>query len=534
MNGTRGNRCVKWNICGAWLRAALGCALMAMAASYAGGQTGGPTPQVGRRHAAEPLPRQPRIEIPLRDGRLPPSAAQRFAELVDSDPLTAESGGVRLARRQTSADEAGGSRDLQAIERRLGALEGRQRQEPLPRSETPIRTGFSHEIFGRIQADTVTFGQDPANISQVGHAPNGTDFRRVRMGIQGAGYEMLFYRLEVDFAEPSKVANFPEPETVQGRRPRITDAYIDVRKLPLLGTVRAGQFRVPLSIERTTSANNITFIERGLPQAFNPSRELGIMAFDHTSDYRFSWWNDLSTADSNSQAEQFGKAARLDITDRLVCLPWYDEPSGGRYLFQMGAAYEYQNSRNVFQRYASTPEAILQFGDQQIIPTFVNTGTFASRDNNLVQVEASTVLGPLSIQGEYYAVFVNQTAAPAAYLHGAYVFVSYFLTGENRVYNRNQGIYDMVTPFANFFRLRTADREVATGPGAWEIAARFSTINLTDRNLQGGTLNDFTLGVNWYLNSQMRVMANWIHASLNRQNLSSNADVFLTRAQVVW
>lgn len=472
--------------------------------------------------------------MPPRYDRLPPSAAQRFAELVDSDSVLADSPPGQLARYQSSSDEAGGAEGMQDIRRRLRALERQQPVPQLPRAESPVRTGFSHEIFGRIQGDTVTFGQDAANRAQVGHAPNGTDFRRVRLGMQGAGYEILYYRVEVDFVEPSKVATFPPPDNIVGHRPRVTDAYIDVRKLPVLGTVRAGQFRVPLSLERTTSANNTTFIERGLPQAFNPSREFGIMALDHTTDYRFSWWNDLSTSNANSQGEQFGKAGRLDFTDRLVWLPWYDEPSDGRYLLQFGAAYEYQNTRNALQQYASTPEAILQFGDQQIIPTFVNTGQFTSRDNNLVQVEASTVLGPFSIQGEYYGVFVNQTAGPAAYLHGAYVMVSYFLTGEHRVYNRDQGIYDMVTPFANFFRVRTGDRGIATGPGAWEIAARFSTINLSDRNLQGGTLNDFTLGVNWYLNSQMRVMANWIHASLNRQNVGSNADVFLTRAQVVW
>lgn len=81
-------------------------------------------------------------------------------------------------------------------------------------------------------------------------------------------------------------------------------------------------------------------------------------------------------------------------------------------------------------------------------------------------------------------------------------------------------------PYSEFFRVRT-NRGIATGPGAWEIAARFSTINLSDGNVQGGRLNDVTLGVNWYLNFQARMF-------LNRYNQPSGADVVATRAQVVW
>jgi phosphate-selective porin OprO/OprP len=101
------------------------------------------------------------------------------------------------------------------------------------------------------------------------------------------------------------------------------------------------------------------------------------------------------------------------------------------------------------------------------------------------------------------------------------------------VYDPIQGIYVATKPYSEFFRVRT-NRDIGMGPGAWEIAARFSTINLSDGNVQGGRLNDVTLGVNWYLNFQSRVMFNYIHAFLNRYNQPSNADVFATRVQVVW
>ena len=88
-------------------------------------------------------------------------------------------------------------------------------------------------------------------------------------------------------------------------------------------------------------------------------------------------------------------------------------------------------------------------------------------------------------------------------------------------------------PYSDFFRVR-GNRGVAMGPGAWEVAARVSTLNLSDRNIQGGQLTDITFGVNWYLNFQTKLMFNYVHAFLNQQNTASNADVLVTRAQVVW
>ena len=61
-----------------------------------------------------------------------------------------------------------------------------------------------------------------------------------------------------------------------------------------------------------------------------------------------------------------------------------------------------------------------------------------------------------------------------------YAFVSYFLTGENRPYNRKMGVFDRVKPYEDFFRVRTCDGNVGTGHGAWELAYRFSYIDMLD------------------------------------------------------
>ena len=69
------------------------------------------------------------------------------------------------------------------------------------------------------------------------------------------------------------------------------------------------------------------------------------------------------------------------------------------------------------------------------------------------------------------------------------------------------------------------------GLGAWEVGARYSHLDLTDRNVNGGVLNDVTWAVNWYLNDYSRVMFNAIRGE--RQDFSP-VWIFQTRLQLVF
>ena len=69
-----------------------------------------------------------------------------------------------------------------------------------------------------------------------------------------------------------------------------------------------------------------------------------------------------------------------------------------------------------------------------------------------------------------------------------YAYVSYFLTGENRPYDRKLGVFDRVRPYEDFFRVRTDDGSIETGWGAWELAYRFSYIDILG-NLATTTAN---------------------------------------------
>ena len=59
----------------------------------------------------------------------------------------------------------------------------------------------------------------------------------------------------------------------------------------------------------------------------------------------------------------------------------------------------------------------------------VDTGDISANGTDLLSLEFATVLGPVSLQGEWMSSWVDQTAGPDLYFTGAYAQVSWFATG---------------------------------------------------------------------------------------------------------
>ena len=67
------------------------------------------------------------------------------------------------------------------------------------------------------------------------------------------------------------------------------------------------------------------------------------------------------------------------------------------------------------------------------------------------------------------------------------------------------------------------------GSGAWEIAFRYSSADLTDAGIAGGEEDNITVGVNWYPNPATRLMINYVMADVDGVG---DGDFILVRWQV--
>lgn len=393
----------------------------------------------------------------------------------------------------------------QSIEERLASVEKelKKQNDAAIKKKAADAKKPSFQIGGQLQIDYLWVGQDAPNRASVGDVNDAVDIRRARFVARGEAYEVVEYMIGFDFGLAG--------------RPTFLDVWVGLRELPYLGHVRAGHFFEPFSLERLTQNQRNTFMERSLADAFAPARNVGIEAYDSLGEddqmtYAVGWF----ASASGNFGEQFTDHGGQAVTSRLTWLPYYDEPSDGRYFMHLGGAYSYRTPPAGAFGFASFPEARSGAPLGNNIPPFVSTGNINADHDQLLGLEFAWVAGPLFIQSEYIGVPVAQTNGPDLYFDAAYINVSYFLTGENRTYNKLFGIIDRVFPFEDFFRVRGSDGCICSGKGAWEIAARYSFIDLNDANIQGGRLHDFTIGLNWYLNPYTRVKWEVIQANLDR------------------
>jgi len=400
---------------------------------------------------------------------------------------------------------------------RLSALEAEvQKLKDAADAKNDAIVSPTFEIGGQLQLDYLHFHQDAASMATVGDVPDTLDFRRARLTATGEAYDVVEYAIGFDFANAG--------------RPSFLDVYVGVHDLPVLGTVRVGHFFEPFSLERNTQNRYVTFMERSLPQAFAPGRNAGINAYNtYGPDDNGTWSVGWFASNSDNFGDQFADAGQA-LTARVTWLPYYDQT--GQSYTHVGAGFSHRTPPAGAFAFLAFPEA--QAGAPNgNIPPFVSTGIIAAENQQLLDVEYAWIRGSLSFQTEFVLVPVAQTGGPDLTFHAGYAYVSYFLTGEHRPYDKKHGIFDRVVPFENFFRVRTEEGPIAMGRGAWEVAARWSYIDLTDENIQGGVLHDITLGLNWYLNPYTRVKWEYIHADLDRAPIGdSTTHIFGMRADI--
>jgi len=345
---------------------------------------------------------------------------------------------------------------------------------------------------GRIQADyTFVSADDPLD----GGIEDGFEFRRARLFFEGTLYERIKFKAQYDFAGGEAAAK---------------DIWIAIDNH--WGELQFGHYKEYFSLEELTSSKYIAFVERSLPvEAFAPSRNSGFGASGESGE-RFNWG-----VGAFYDADDFGESVnqdRVNLTGRLGFRPIYED--GGKKVLHLGIAASIKEVEDGGAlRFRARPEAHRS-------SRFVDTGGFAADGATLLGAEIAGVFDRFWFASEYIQADVDAPGAGDPTLGGFYAQAGFFLTpGDYRRFKASEGAFDRNKPKSLFGK--------DGGSGAWEIAARYSTIDLNDAGLHGGEQSDFTLALNWYPNPATRLMINYVNADVDQVG---KANIILVRWQV--
>jgi len=412
--------------------------------------------------------------------------------------------------------------------------------------ETPNRDFWSHLGFW-FEYDNVAFTQSKSlnSPSQIGDLQDGAFFRRLRPEWEGGAWEVVEWDVILAL------------EQISNDVPQLNEVWAGLTQLPVVGSVRIGKMRLPQGLEAGTYTGNrsATFMEVSASgQAFYQFLAPGVWASNSILDQRVTWEtmvhrqdNVAGGSDSGQNGVSFGDG-KYGFAGRLTALPLYE--NDGRCLLHLGLSCGWRKAEDVpatsgqggtvgptFVDYRSRPllrDGIGDFGTDAAsgigagLPgnqkQFVDTGLITAASSSILGTELLYIHGPFSVQAEYTLASANDASFPNAAGHlthiatpwfdGGYLQLSYFLTGENRRYDRRYGRLSrnaIGSPFVPFWFTEGEDGRWLFGRGAWELAARYNHLDLNSGPILGGQTDAYEMGVNWYLNANLKIMFEYLH-----------------------
>lgn len=349
--------------------------------------------------------------------------------------------------------------------------------------------------FGaRIQVDFSSASGDDA-IEQRFDLEGGSELRRARLFFEGTVYERFEFRAQYDFA---------------GGDVEAKDVYVGIKDLPYVGGIRIGHLKEPFGLEQLTSSKYIVFLERSFTDdALSEGRNMGFLLHNQLHDDRVTW-----AVGAFRPSDGFGTSEDdvWNLTARVTGLPIYEDE--GRRLFHLGLGVSQRSAPNDEFRIRTRPEA-------HLAPRFVDTGSFPADDASLVTLELATVRGPFWATSEITQADAAVPRGDGLDFSAFKVQAGYYLTGESRRFKTSTATWDRQKPNRNFVK--------GGGIGAWELALRYSQLDVTDQAITGGELDGMTFAVNWYPNPAVRAMLNFVRSELQGVG---DADFLLVRVQI--
>jgi len=404
----------------------------------------------------------------------------------------------------TDGQERTGETGLAGLDQRLRILERKlelQQEEQIAKPrEAPViavndkgasfksaKGDYEVKIRGLLQGDGRFFLNDDS-------VPQNDTFllRTARPIIEGSLGKLVGFRFTPEFA---------------GDNASIVDAYVDLRFDPAY-TLRAGKFTSPVGLERLQSSAALSDIERALASELAPNRDIGVQlqgdAVDGRLGYAIGVFN--GTVDGRDAATT-NPDDNFEYAGRIFFEPFKNSANALSGLgFGIGASVgDKQGSGNNFLPRYRTPGQVQFFNYRSVVLADGQQSRWSPQGyyyRNAFGLLAEYIVSKQEVSIDGISEDISNKAWQAT--------ASYVLTGEDASY---RGVVKPSQPFG----------PGKDGWGAFEVVGRYGALEIDDAafplfadpSTAASKATSWTLGLNWYLNSNLKLVVNYLQTSFD-------------------
>ncbi len=341
---------------------------------------------------------------------------------------------------------------------------------------------------------------------------SGMNFRRAQIGFAGKLFGDWSYLFNTEFGGSGGT------ET-QGRVQSLYVQYDGLRPFAF----RVGAYPPPGGLEDNTSSGDTIFLERAAASDImrnavgGDGRDAATVTYTGDEFYAALSYTGSKVADAGVFDEQSALLARIsdsvysDSDSRIVL------SASGAYLFKAPDTTAAILAPRTLTLSVAPELTVDSQGTRLITSGALDTGHLL-----VWGVEGGANWQNFYGQAGYfhYGIDRRNTTLSDLDFSGWYAQATWVLTGETRGYNITNAAFTAPKPRIPFSLN-------GSGWGAWELAARYSVVDLNDDEgavgfvmpldgIRGGEQKIWTLGMNWYPNQILRFTLDWQHIDIDR------------------
>ena len=359
-------------------------------------------------------------------------------------------------------------------------------------------------IAGRIQLDSRHFSNHDGR-----HTSNadGFDVRRAYLGVSGTIAKYYDYKVVGNFANTDN----PSGNSSTDKSHQLDEAFFGINFWKE-ASFRFGQQKMPFSLEEQTSSRFIDFQERSMLNKYVPAKEIGAQIHGVFGNGVF-YGAAVSTGEGLSKIEGTTTDSN-DVIGRVGIN--FAEAVGNKddvYHLAIAGSSGRQGNSTMIAGYNSEDKG----------SSFISQTIIGNRDR--LGLEGAIALGSVKIQSEYIqnnyskvqAISNGKASGSDIDIDGYYVAATWLLTGEKYASAYKAGKFDRISPNKNF-----NPDDMSAGLGAWEIGARYSSVDASDigytNNTSYNKADAYTLGLKWIPSPFVRILLNYVNTEGEKAN----------------